>query len=63
MVDTFFQINGREPMDEEMMTGMDNSILQDNLLNASLGGESNETVDNDNENNNDNENSMLETMI
>lgn len=53
MVDTFFQINGREPMDEEMITGLDSSILQDNLFNSSLGGESNQSVDNDDENEND----------
>ena len=37
MVDTFFQINGREPMDEEMMTGLENNILNDNLFNGSMG--------------------------
>ena len=36
MIDTFFQISGREPVDEEMITGLDNNIINDNLLNDSL---------------------------
>ena len=66
MVDTFFQISGREPMDEEMMTGLENNILQDSMFNSSLGGDSNELEDNVDENENDNaveenENTNLET--
>jgi hypothetical protein len=32
MVDTFFQINGREPMEEELNTNISGNILDDNLF-------------------------------
>ena len=34
--DTFFQINGREPLEEEMIMTADNTILNDNMFSPDL---------------------------
>ena len=38
MVDTFFEINGREPMDDELNTNIGANILDDNLFGGSIAG-------------------------
>ena len=66
MVDTFFQINGREPMDEEMMTGLDSNILNDNLFGGSMGipdgGDSSLDLDGSLEEEKDNELTLDNTL-